>query len=114
MNLLAAAAIAYLLWDPGELFTASFQLSFLSVAAIGGFSKAAPILERACAPYARGLKAIANVNADPHLEPRVAQFRVELRLAAETVYWSPAFRCGLCSNCWPGHCEWCCSGLNWR
>jgi competence protein ComEC len=86
MNLLAAVAIAYLLWDPGELLDASFQLSFLSVAAIGAL--AAPLLEGGPAPFARGLKGIADVAADPHLEPRVAQFRVEVRLAAETVhYW---------------------------
>ncbi|MDQ2950596.1 MAG: competence protein ComEC family protein, partial [Acidobacteriota bacterium] len=35
MNLLAAVAIAYLLCDPGQMFESSFQLSFLSVAAIG-------------------------------------------------------------------------------
>jgi competence protein ComEC len=87
MNLLAAVAIAYLLWDPGELFDASFQLSFLSVAAIGAL--AAPLLEGGPAPFARGLRGIASVDADPHLEPRVAQFRVEVRLAAETFhYWT--------------------------
>jgi ComEC/Rec2-related protein len=43
MNLLAAITIAYLLWDPYQLFDASFQLSFLSVAAIGAL--AAPLLE---------------------------------------------------------------------
>jgi len=84
MNLLAAVAIAYLLWGPGALLDASFQLSFLSVAAIGAL--AAPLLERTAAPLARGLKGIADVAADPHLEPRVAQFRVEVRLAAETVH----------------------------
>jgi competence protein ComEC len=84
MNLLAAVAIAYLLWDPGELLDASFQLSFLSVAAIGAL--AAPLLERACAPLLRGLRGIASIDADPHLEPRVAQFRVEVRLAAETLH----------------------------
>jgi competence protein ComEC len=84
MNLLAAVAIAYLLWDPGELLDASFQLSFLSVAAIGAL--AAPLLERTSAPLSRGLRGIASVDADPHLEPRVAQFRVEVRLVAETFY----------------------------
>src|SRR5579863_719925 len=84
MNLLAAVAIAYLLWDPAKLLDASFQLSFLSVAAIGAL--AAPLLERTFAPLSRGLHGIASVDADPHLEPRVAQFRVEVRLATETVH----------------------------
>jgi competence protein ComEC len=82
LNLLAAIAIGYLLWDPDQLLDASFQLSFLSVAAIGAL--AAPLLELWIVPTARGLTSINDLAADPHLEPRVAQARVELRLAAET------------------------------
>jgi competence protein ComEC len=86
MNLLAAVALAYILWDPGQMFDASFQLSFLSVAALGAL--AAPLLEATSAPLARGSHSIADLNQDPHLPPSVAQFRVELRLAAETLhYW---------------------------
>ncbi len=84
MNLLAAVALVYLAWDPAQIFEASFQLSFLAVAAIGAL--AAPLLESTTAPYARGLRGIANPDLDPHLEPRVAQFRVEVRLAAETLW----------------------------
>ncbi len=83
MNLLAAVALAYLLFDPAQLFDASFQLSFLCVAAIGAL--AAPLLESTTAPLARGLRDPANIDIDPHLEPRAAQFRVELRLAAEAI-----------------------------
>ena len=81
MNLLAAVALVYLLSDPGEMGDASFQLSFLCVAALGGL--AAPLLEASSAPFARGLRDIRNSEADAYLEPRVAQFRVEVRLAAE-------------------------------
>jgi len=84
MNLLAAVALAYLAWDPGQIFEASFQLSFLSVAAIGAL--AAPLLESTTLPYARGLRGISNMDLDPHLAPAVTQFRVELRLAAETIW----------------------------
>ena len=83
LNLLAAVGIAYLLYDPGQLFDASFQLSFLSVAALGAL--AAPLLEATSETRARGLPNLANVDADPHLAPRAAQFRVEARLAAETL-----------------------------
>ena len=83
INLLAAVAIAYLLADPDELFDASFQLSFLSVAAIGAL--AAPLLEATSGPYMSGLRAIDQLDADPHLPPRVAQARVEIRLLAETL-----------------------------
>jgi competence protein ComEC len=84
MNLLAAVALAYLAWDPQQIFDASFQLSFLAVAAIGAL--AAPLLESTTAPYAYGLRGIAATDLDPHLAPRVAQFRVEVRLAAETLW----------------------------
>jgi competence protein ComEC len=87
MNLLAAITIAYLLWDPYQLFDASFQLSFLSVAAIGAL--ATPLLEPRIAPLARGMRSIRDVGIDPHLEPRVTQARVELRLAAETIDLDP-------------------------
>jgi competence protein ComEC len=84
MNLLAAVALVYLAWDPQQIFEASFQLSFLAVAAIG--SLAAPLLESSTAPYAYGLRGIASTELDGHLQPRVAQFRVEVRLAAETLW----------------------------
>jgi competence protein ComEC len=89
MNLLAAVAIVYLMMDPGSMFEASFQLSFLCVAAIGAL--AAPIIEISSGGLAFGARGLENNNADPHLEPRVAQFRVELRLVAETLsFWSRA------------------------
>ena len=83
LNLLAAVALGLLAWDPGQLFEASFQLSFLAVAAIGAL--AVPLIEHHTAMFSTGLRAIANTEIDPHLEPRTAQFRVELRLAAETL-----------------------------
>ncbi len=87
MNLLAAVALAYLMWDPAALFDASFQLSFLSVAAIGAL--AAPLLEPKIAPLARGMRALNDVERDVHLDRRVAQARLELRLVAETLaIWS--------------------------
>jgi competence protein ComEC len=83
MNLLAAITIVYLACDPNQLFDASFQLSFLSVAAIGAL--AAPLLEPRIVPLARGMRLISDAAVDPHLDPHVAQVRVELRLAAETI-----------------------------
>src|SRR5271154_2928141 len=80
MNLLAAIALVYLLWDPGQLFDASFQLSFLCVAAIGAL--ATPLLDATSAPLARGLRSPTDSGRDPYLEARAAQFRVEVRLIA--------------------------------
>jgi competence protein ComEC len=85
MNLLAAVAILYLILDPGQLFEAGFQLSFLAVAAIGAF--ATPVLQATSTPYARGLAGIHQRSRDPRLPPRVAQFRLELRLLAETLHY---------------------------
>ena len=83
MNLLAAVALVYLLCDPEAMFDASFVLSFLCVAAIG--TLAAPLLEATSLPLSRGTRAIGSVEQDPHLAPRTAQFRVEMRLAAEAI-----------------------------
>ena len=83
LNLLAAVAIGFLLLDPEQMFDASFQLSFLSVAAIAIF--AAPLLDGTSAPLFRGLRGLSEKDRDMHLEPRTAAFRVELRLLAETV-----------------------------
>lgn len=84
LNLLAAVALIYLLWDPDQLFDAAFQLSFLCVAVIGAF--AVPLLDRTSIPLARALRHPAAIDADPRMEPRAAQFRVELRLIAEAFH----------------------------
>ncbi len=83
LNLLAGLAIIYLVFDPGQLFDAGFQLSFLSVAAIAAL--AVPLLEASSSPFSRGLAGIAEVSRDPRMPPEAAQFRVELRLLAETL-----------------------------
>ena len=84
MNLLAAAAVVYLIVDPTQLFESGFQLSFLAVAAIGAL--AVPVLEATSAQYSRGLFGITEESRDPRLPPRAAQFRLELRLVAETLH----------------------------
>lgn len=83
MNLLALVGIVYLAADPGQMFEASFQLSFLSVAAIAVL--AGPIIDRTSGRYRSGLHQLADPGLDLHLAPRVAQFRIELRLLAETL-----------------------------
>jgi competence protein ComEC len=83
LNLLSAVAIGFLLFDPEQLFEASFQLTFLAVAMIGAV--AAPWLDQTAAPYGRGARAISNLAWDRHLEPRTASYRVEMRLLAETL-----------------------------
>jgi competence protein ComEC len=83
LNLVAAIAIVYLLYDPAQLFDASFQLSFFSVAAIGAF--AIPVLDSTIGPYRAAPQNLSDRRRDLKLHPLAAQFRVELRLLAETV-----------------------------
>lgn len=83
MNLLAAIAIGFLLADPAQLFDASFQLSFLSIAAIGAL--AAPLFDSTSGLYSQGLRHLGDRDFDLRLPPRVALFRIELRLLAETI-----------------------------
>jgi competence protein ComEC len=88
LNLLAAVAIVYLIYDPSQLFEAGFQLSFLCVAAIGLL--ALPLLDVTSTLYARGLVGITQPGRTPRLPPSVAQFRLELHLLAETAsYYIP-------------------------
>ena len=81
LNAIGAAALLLLALDPHALFTASFQLSFLAVLAIAAV--ALPVLERTSAPYRLGLHEFNSVAYDLHLPPRIAQFRLDLRLIAE-------------------------------
>jgi competence protein ComEC len=83
INLLAAVALGFLVFDPEQLFDASFQLTFLAVAFLGAF--AVPLIQATSGPLARGLDGLTDTGRDPYLLPRVAQFRIEMRLLAETL-----------------------------
>ena len=86
VNLLAAVGLGYLLYDPGQMFESSFQLSFLSVLAIAVL--AVPLLDATSMPFNRGLAGIEERTRDPKVEPRAGQLRLELRLLAETLFYS--------------------------
>ncbi|MGC2550246.1 MAG: ComEC/Rec2 family competence protein [Candidatus Sulfotelmatobacter sp.] len=80
VNALAAAALALLAFDPCQLFAASFQMTFLCVLIVAAIGL--PLIERTSRLYRR---ALAHWDADDYgatLPPRVAQFRVDLRLIA--------------------------------
>ena len=83
LNALAAVAIGYLLWDPEQLFEASFQLSFAAVAALGAFVE--PWMAATTGVYADALRLLDKLGRDFRLPPAAAEFRVELRLLAETL-----------------------------
>ena len=83
LNLLAAIALGFLICDPEQLFDASFQLTFLAVAFLAAF--AAPLIKATSGPLVRGLSDLADTGRDLHLDPRAAQFRIEMRLLVETL-----------------------------
>jgi competence protein ComEC len=83
LNILAAVAMLFVIVDPEQLFDASFQLSFLAVALIGAF--AAPALEASSGPLSRGLAGLREERRDLRMEPKTAQFRIEMRLLAATL-----------------------------
>lgn len=80
LNALGAAGLALLVLDPRQLFTASFQMTFVCVLIVAGIG--IPILQRTSRPY--GL-ALANWNSAAYamyLPPRVAQFRLDMQMIA--------------------------------
>jgi competence protein ComEC len=83
LNILAAVALVFVAAEPDQLFDASFQLSFLAVALIGAF--VVPALNASSGPLARGLADLAETGRDIRLAPKAAQFRVEMRLLAQTL-----------------------------
>lgn len=80
LNATGFAALAVLAFSPRALFDPGFQLTFLALLAIAGISL--PVLERTSAPYRAALLHLDSTGLDPELEPRLAQFRLDLRLAA--------------------------------
>jgi len=80
VNALGAAALGLLVFDPRQLFTASFQMTFVCVfivAAIG-----LPLVERTSQRYRQALAHWDSEDYGPSLPPRIAQFRLDLRLIA--------------------------------
>ncbi len=80
VNALGAAALGLLVFDPRQLFTASFQMTFLCVLIVAAVGL--PLIERTSRLYRQ---ALAHWDADdygPSLPPQAAQFRLDLRLLA--------------------------------
>lgn len=80
LNAAGIATFVLLLADPRALFDASFEMTFAAVLAIGAIGL--PLLERALEPYRRALLFLESTEYDLHLEPRIAQWRLDLRLVS--------------------------------
>jgi competence protein ComEC len=83
LNALGTAALGVLIWSPAALFEASFQMTFLAIVAIGGV--AIPLAERSFLPYAHAAEHLWDKWEDIGFPPRVAQFRLMLRLWSEAI-----------------------------
>jgi competence protein ComEC len=90
LNALGAAALALLVWAPRALFEASFQMTFLAIVAVAGI--AIPLGERSFLPHARAARSVRDIWRDTALPPRLAQFRVMLRLWGEALAGILGFR----------------------
>jgi competence protein ComEC len=80
LNATGFAALVVLALSPAALFDTGFQLTFLALLAITGICL--PILERSSTPYRSALHHLDSTGYDLALEPKIAQFRLDLRLIA--------------------------------
>jgi competence protein ComEC len=81
LNALGMASLCLLVASPRSLFDASLQMTLLAVIAIGGV--ATPLLQTTLHPYLKAADDLTLVALDVALEPRLAGFRVVLRMIAQ-------------------------------
>jgi len=97
-NAVGAAGLGLLVFDPRQLFTASFQMTFLCVLIVAAIG--IPILERTSQLYKKALLNWESNDYAALLPPRVAQFRVDLQLVSGRVAlfigqtWAQRLVCG--------------------
>jgi competence protein ComEC len=80
LNATGFAALVVLVLSPTSVFDAAFQLTFLALLGITGIS--VPLLERTSSPYRQALTHLDSTGYDLSLDPKIAQFRLDLRLVA--------------------------------
>ncbi len=81
LNVVGFAALCMLVVSPRSLFDSSLQMTLLAVIAIAGV--AAPLLQRTIHPYLTATRDLRLSAMDVKLDPRLAQFRIILRMIAE-------------------------------
>lgn len=80
-NGVGLASLALLAWDPQLVFDASFQMTILAVFAIAALG--VPLIERTSGLYRRALRRLFIVGYDQSFEPKLAQWRLDLRMLAD-------------------------------
>lgn len=83
LNALGAAALGLLVFDPRQLFTASFQMTFVCVLIVSAIG--IPILQRTSRRYRLALANWDSPDYAAYLPPRVAQFRLDLQMISARV-----------------------------
>lgn len=81
LNIIGFAALCLLAVSPRSLFDSSLQMTLLAVVSIAGV--AAPLLQNTVHPYLTATRDLRLVAIDVKLAPRLAQFRVILRMIAQ-------------------------------
>ena len=81
LNSLGAAVLGVLILSPSALFESGFQMTFLAIVAIAGI--AVPLGEWSFMPYARAARNLDALWLDAAMHPRLAQFRIMLRITGE-------------------------------
>ncbi len=81
LNTIGMVALVMLAADPSSLFDSGLQMTLLSVLAIAGI--ASPVAEKTFGPYLRAMRNLRVLRIDPALPPRLAQFRVSIRMLAQ-------------------------------
>jgi competence protein ComEC len=92
LNLIGFAALVLLAASPRSLFDSSFQMTLLAVVAIAGV--AVPLLGASLHPYVSATQQLRLVAVDIKLPPRLAQFRILLRMFAARFARILGARCG--------------------
>jgi competence protein ComEC len=80
LNAIGFAALCLLAASPRSLFDASLQMTLLAVVAIAGI--ALPLLKATIHPYLAAARDLRQVAIDIKLAPKLAQFRVTMRMFA--------------------------------
>ncbi|HVA94812.1 MAG TPA: ComEC/Rec2 family competence protein [Candidatus Dormibacteraeota bacterium] len=81
LNVAALSALVILAARPAEINDASFLLTYTAIATLGAL--AVPWLLRTTEPYRRSLGHLHDVTRDISHEPRMIQFRIEMRAASQ-------------------------------
>ena len=92
LNTIGFASLCLLAFSPRSLLDSSFQMTLLAVVAIAGV--AAPLLDKSVHSYLAATRDLRTVAIDVKLEPRLAEFRVVLRMIASRLQRALSARIG--------------------